>query len=159
VDRRAVVAEHLAQDFVLVLAGCRNRADPPWCLRELDRDARHVHLTRERIVHLHEHLALPEVRVLGHLGNRAHRTAGTPRLAERRAALGDGVSGAPPFHECPSAIADAASRQWRGVLFVAADDRHQARGQLAAGRADDDPAIPGAVRWATALAALLAGGE
>src|SRR5262249_4187862 len=88
-DRRAVLAEPRAQDFVRVLSGCRNGADPPWCLRELDRDARHVHLTRERIVHLHEHLALPEVRVLGHLGNRAHRTDGNSRLAERRADLVD----------------------------------------------------------------------
>src|SRR5262249_53730073 len=159
VDRRAVIAEHLAQDFVRVLAGCRNGADPPWCLRELDRHARHVHLTRERIVHLHEHLALPEVRVLGHLGNRAHRTDGNPRLAERRADLVDGVRGAPRLHEGPSAIADAAPRQWRGVPLVAADDRHQVRGHLPAGRADDDPAILGAVWWATAFAALRACGE
>src|SRR5437763_6567387 len=73
VERRAIVPEQAAEHLVGVLAGRGHRADARRRLRELDRRARHVHLAGHRVVLLHAHLALPQLRVVRDLGDRAHR--------------------------------------------------------------------------------------
>src|SRR5262245_64639449 len=69
-DRRCVVSEDRAQHVIRVLTRRGDWTEAAGSLRHLDRDAGHVHLTGDGIVHLDEHLAFPEMRVLGYLAIR-----------------------------------------------------------------------------------------
>src|SRR5262245_37223127 len=70
VNRRSVIAEDRAQHVVRVLTWRGDGTEAAWSLRHLDRDAGHVHLAGDGIVHLDEHLTFPEVWILRDLGNR-----------------------------------------------------------------------------------------
>src|SRR5262245_19193752 len=138
-DRARIVAEHARDDFVGVLARRGYRADAARRLRHLDRDTRQVHLAGHRIVRLHQHLTVPQVRITGDLRDRAHRADRDAGLSKRRADLFDRMRRAPRVDPRAARVGAGASDQRRVVALAGAavDQLHQARGHLARAGADD----------------------
>src|SRR5215467_12630618 len=116
----AVVAEEATERLVRVLAHGGYGPDARWSARELDRRAGQVHLSRERVLHLDQHLAFPEMRILGDLGDRPHGRRGNSRLVEPRADLVRGAFGAPLLDERAPTVGTRAARHGRRVPLGAA---------------------------------------
>src|SRR5256885_501123 len=152
-ERRAVVTEKGAEDFVRVLARRRHRAHARGRLRELDRRAGQVHLAGHGVVALDQHLALPQVRVLGHLRDGAHRRH---RDAGRQQLLHDvlhAVRGAPRLDLRATLARRRAARQ-RRVVGGGAGELHPAPGPVAPAGGGSHPARPRPVPPAGAPAPL-----
>src|SRR5215471_12763010 len=92
---RAIVAEEPGEHLIGVLAGGRDGADPARGLCHLDRRAGEVHFAGDRVLHLDQHLALPEMRVFGDLRDCLDRRYGDVGLDEGADDLIDGVREAP----------------------------------------------------------------
>src|SRR5437762_553341 len=136
-------------------------ADPARCLRHFDRRAGQVHLAGDRIGHLDQHLALPQMRVLGGLRDgldRRHRDFGGE---QRRYDVIDRILLA-PFGDRDLArvvLADAAGVALGLGIFVSGGDLHQPARHLAPRGGDHDMAVFRLVGGPPGFAALLAGRE
>src|SRR5215471_5581235 len=160
-ELRPVVAQETAQRLVGMLAHGGHRADAGRGPGELDRRAGQVHLAGKRVLHFHQHLALPEMWILGHLRDGTDGRRGNPCLVELRAYLVRRPLRAPLLDEHAATVGACAARHRRAVSFGAGatGDLHEACGHLPPCCRDDHEAVLRLVRGPAALAAFLAGGE
>ena len=111
-----------------VLAGGRHVADAARGLRHLDRRAGDEDLAGDRVGHLHQHLALPQMRVDRDLRDGLDRRDRDFRVEQRLDDVVDGVLGAPFRHRLLArvALADPAGEAGGGGVLVAGGDLRSA---------------------------------
>ena len=126
IERGAVVGEQPPEHLVRVLTGRGHWPHARGSLRELDRGAWEIHLPGDGVLHLHEHLALPEMRILRDFGDRAHGARGAAGLAaddlheprHRSPCAQDGLDGFLSVPSEPAIYSKSQSASDRGEWMV-----------------------------------------